>query len=291
MATLASPISSRPMRWCTARRASGQMSRASSMIRTSARTASGSYASYSRKRTARPWLWFRTRPANVATAPSPPVPCRQFVRQRASRFSRVRCHSRQGHSFKYSGLQKWSIGPCPRPSIGALRMAPAMYACACGTASSSRCPRARLRGHRSGERASGAVRAAPGDPFRPELREALSVVEQIDDVGPDGRWPPLMTTLAAPKATRRRAASRRDSASSIRMPVSASASGMFGVTTNACRSSSRLEGLDSVVVDETVAALGNHHRIDDEQCSARSLAAAATAATMAALGSMPVLAA
>src|SRR5262245_9112606 len=44
-------------------------------MRSNAFRASGSYASYSRYRTLRPALWLRTRPRNVATAPSDPLPC------------------------------------------------------------------------------------------------------------------------------------------------------------------------------------------------------------------------
>ena len=44
-------------------------------------------------------------------------------------------------------------------------------------------PQRQMRGHRGSEGTPGAVRAESGDPFRLELREAVTVVEQIEDVG------------------------------------------------------------------------------------------------------------
>src|SRR5881628_2374210 len=67
---LASPTSSRPIRWCSAIRALGHRSAISDAMRPNAFSASGSYASYSKYRTLRPMLWLRTSPRNVTTAPS-----------------------------------------------------------------------------------------------------------------------------------------------------------------------------------------------------------------------------
>ena len=50
------------------------------------------------------------------------------------------------------------------------------------------------------------------------------------------------------------------------------------------RSSSDLHRAERLVVEQTVAALGDHHRIDDEQRDLESSTAAATASTMAAFG-------
>ena len=48
------------------------------------------------------------------------------------------------------------------------------------------------------------------------------------------------------------------------MPASTSASGMFGVTTSASGSSSRTDRVDRGLLEQPVAALGDHHRIDDQ---------------------------
>ena len=72
-------------------------------------------------------------------------------------------------------------------------------------------------------------------------------------------------------------------------PLSASASGMFGVTTRARGSSSRAERPHAVGVEQAVAARRRQHRIDDHQRQVELSMAAATASTMAASPSMPVL--
>ena len=74
-----------------------------------------------------------------------------------------------------------------------------------------------------------------------------------------------MITAAAPMSWIRRAASRASSIDAMRRPLSASASGMFGVTTRARGSSSRAERAHAVLVEQAVAARRHQHRIDDDQ--------------------------
>ena len=82
-----------------------------------------------------------------------------------------------------------------------------------------------------------------------------------------GRCPPLISDRAwrpAPRSVAPPRAGPRRRESSCR--VSASASGMFGVTRNAWRQQLRLHRLPTrLIVDQPVAALGDHHRIDDEE--------------------------
>ncbi len=50
----------------------------------------------------------------------------------------------------------------------------------------------------------------------------------------------------------------------IAIPARTSASGTFGVTTWARGSSSRLIAVDRILVEQPIAALRDHHRIDDD---------------------------
>lgn len=78
------------------------------------------------------------------------------------------------------------------------------------------------------------------------------------------RCPPLMTTSDGPSARIRLAASRRSSSAAMAMPASASASGMFGVTTNAF-GRRRFHRFDRVVCGQAVSALRKHDGIDDDE--------------------------
>ena len=101
-----------------------------------------------------------------------------------------------------------------------------------------------------------------------------------------------MTTAVAPIATIRRAASLRSSSVRISILVSASASGNIRSHEKGLADQFGFHGAQRLVVQQPVAALGDHHGIDDEQ---RDLEIAYgrgdTASTIAAFASMPVLAA
>ncbi len=83
-------------------------------------------------------------------------------------------------------------------------------------------------------------------------------------VGPS-KWPPLITTAAAPRPCSTRAASRASSSVVTERPVSTSASRRFGVTTRA--SGRRLidDVIDGIRRQEVMAALRDHHRIHDKR--------------------------
>ena len=86
IATLASPISSRPIRWCSASRTPGQRPAISSAIRSNAFSASGSYASYSRYCTRRPSCGCAPGRETSTTAPSSrPSDSRRRPRRPAAR--------------------------------------------------------------------------------------------------------------------------------------------------------------------------------------------------------------
>ena len=104
MMMLASPISSRPIRWCTPSRASGHVV---------ARFVDDPLQRANRQRLVgfvfeeadrRPWLWSRTRPANDAIAPSPVR--RRARNRRAVKRLQVRAGrevtATSGHRFKYT---------------------------------------------------------------------------------------------------------------------------------------------------------------------------------------------
>ncbi len=73
-----------------------------------------------------------------------------------------------------------------------------------------------------------------------------------------------MTTAAGFSMAMRRAASRMSATDAIVIFASTSASGMLGVTTRARRSSVQRSGVHRLFVEQVIAALGDHHRIDDE---------------------------
>ncbi len=169
-------------------------------------------------------------------------------------------------------------------------MAPATYCCACGTASSSEWPSARCA-----VKAAAKVQPVPWV-LRPATRSVRNSTNRRPSysrstISGDGKCPPLMMTVAAPSAMIRRAASRRASSVPIVIPASASASGIFGVTRNARRSSSDFiaptasSSISRSPLFAIITGSTTSHGIS------RSSTAAATASTMAALASMPVLAA
>ena len=92
------------------------------------------------------------------------------------------------------------------------------------------------RGDRGGVRASGAVSVRRGTRAAGNSRHRAP--SKSRSVASPSRWPPLMSTARAPISSRRQAAPRMSSNVRIFMPVSASASGTFGVTREARGSSS-----------------------------------------------------
>ena len=118
------------------------------------------------------------------------------------------------------------------------------------------------------KRAPGAVRVAAVDARRTELVERVSVEQQVDDLragvrgsmaaGDDDRRGAHVANRAAPPRA-------HPPLTTMRRPLNASASGMFGVTTRARGSSSVHHRLHAILVEQPLAALGDHHRIDDDE--------------------------
>ena len=103
------------------------------------------------------------------------------------------------------------------------------------------------------------------DPRAAQLERPLPSNSDVDDSGAVAGGRPSRVRRAGPSARIRRAASRMSSTRArSRIPASASASGMFGVTTRARGSSSRLIASHPILVEQPVAALRDHHGIDDD---------------------------
>ena len=154
-----------------------------------------------------------------------------------------------------------------------------------------RVPERQVRGDRRREVQPGAVRVAWSSMRGVrELGEACR--RRTADRRPRRRraWPPLMIDRRAPSSMdppRRLARVAR--AIAIGVPLSASASGMFGVTTSARGSSSARSACDAVVVEQ--ARRRSWRPSPDRRRrsgSSSSSIAAATASTIAAVASMPV---
>src|SRR5688572_23948363 len=188
MMMLASPSSIRPIRWCTPRRALGHAWRASSMIRFRARTASGSYASYSRNETRRPRFSPRTSPRNDVIAPSPvPVPATAFVNAAGSSASdvsattgtiglvcptRFACPSRpEMIDWPVTAAELRSLPDGPGDiTLGERNRFPELH------------PKRQMRRDGCRKRASRAMRMTARHAFVTKLQELPAVVHQIHDV-------------------------------------------------------------------------------------------------------------
>ncbi len=101
----------------------------------------------------------------------------------------------------------------------------------------------------------GRLRIPPSRPWSPAGRSR----------SPPGRCPPFSSTAGTPSVSSASAAWRIAARSGIAMPDSASASGRLGVITDAIGSSTRFSADSASGVQQTRAALGDHHRVEHQR--------------------------
>ncbi len=143
------------------------------------------------------------------------------------------------------------------------------------------------RGDGGRQRAPGAMRVRRLDARAPKPRDAGSI-DRMSTASSPLPCPPLSSTRRAERAAAR-ACSTASPRSRPAGTEQRAASGMFGVMSVASGNSSGLSAAIASGCEQHIAAGRHHHRIDDERESRRRAQPAATATTMAALASMPVL--
>ena len=126
-------------------------------------------------------------------------------------------------------------------------------------------------GNRRRKRAARAVRVPSRESAAPSARTCGRPCRRRRASRRPSRCPPLTTTTRAPSARIRRAAMRMSSRDRIVMSASISASGMFGVTTIARRSSSAFTVAIGFLDEQPIAALRDHHGIDNDAAADRAL--------------------